>query len=60
MKKGIYFPLLMTNSPVEENILDISTIKIIKVILARILAFDATVHTSTPSFITRTSAPAAR
>ena len=65
MKKGIYFPLLMTNSPVEVNILDILTIKMmIVLLLALILAFDVIVQTSTASFIipnlTPTSAPAAR
>ena len=45
MKKGIYISLLMTKSPVEVNILDIFTIRIAKVLLlARILAFDATVQ----------------
>ena len=56
MKNCIHFPLLMTKSP-----LDILTIKMMKVLLlARILAFDAIVQTSTASFITPTSAPAAR
>ena len=60
-EKCINFPLLMTKSPVEVNILDILTIKMMKVLLlARILAFDAIVQTSTASFITPTSAPAAR
>ena len=54
MKKCIHFPLLMTKSPVEVNILDILTIKMTNVLLlARILAFDATVQSSTASFITR-------
>ena len=50
MNKGIhfplpFFPLLMTKSPVEVNILDIFTIKITKVLLlASILAFDATLQ----------------
>ena len=57
----IHFPLLMTKSSVEVNLLDILTIKMMKVLLlARILAFDAIVQTSTASFITPTSAPAAR
>ena len=64
-EKCIHFPLLMTKSSVEVNILDILTIKMMKVLLlARILAFDAIVQTSTASFIipnlTPTSAPAAR
>ena len=53
-EKMYSFSFAYYKSSVEVNILDILTIKMMKVLLlARILAFDATVQSSTASFITR-------